>query len=81
VRALGADGSVLAEQHVDPRAADGSAMPIAGIDGACYAKLAVPSAPLQLEASAEGYSPARRAWQPDRSSDEDEVVILLLKQD
>ena len=81
VRALAADGRVLAAQTIDPAAVDGSALPIAGIDGICYAKLSVPSSPLELEALAEGYAPARRAWQPDRSSDEDEVVILLLKPD
>ena len=81
VRALAADGQVLAAQTVDPATADAAALPIAGVDGICYVKLSVPSSPLELEALAEGYAPARRAWQPDRSSDEDEVVILLLKPD
>ena len=48
------------------------------VKGVCHVKLDVPAEPLEIEAAAEGYLSMRRAWQPDRSSDMDDVVILLL---
>jgi hypothetical protein len=79
VRALAADGQVLAQQVVTPGEPSPDSMPLPEVTGVCNVKLALPAAPLEIEGVAEGYASVRRAWQPDRSSDTGDVVILLLR--
>jgi protocatechuate 3,4-dioxygenase beta subunit len=78
VRALAADGKPLAQQVVTPGGANPDSMPLPDVTGVCNVKLAVPAEPLEIEGVAEGYASVRRAWQPDRSSDTGDVVVLLL---
>ena len=78
VRALGAEGQVLAQQVIAPDEAGPGSMLFPEVKGVCHVKLDVPAEPLEIEAAAEGYAAERRAWRPDRSSDMDDVVILLL---
>lgn len=78
VRALGADGKPLAQQVVTPGETNPDSMPLPDVSGVCNVKLTVPAEPLEIEAVAEGYASVRRAWQPDRSSDAGDMVVLLL---
>ena len=79
VRALAADGQVLAQQAITPGESGPDSMPLPDVAGVCNVKLTVPAEPLEIEAAAAGYASVRRAWQPDRSSDTGDVVILLLR--